>query len=115
MKTRPWRDIRGDIEADPVRRERLAQHKRAIDDVLALAQLRTHRTLTQQQVADALSVSQARISQIEHQEDIYLSTLREYVAGMGGELRITVVFPDESVELMPRSVQPSTADAERIA
>jgi hypothetical protein len=41
------------------------------------------------------------VSKIEHQEDIYLSTLREYVEAIGGELEIKVVFPDETVSLVP--------------
>ncbi len=64
-----------------------------------LTALRETRELTQSALAASVGVSQARISQIEHQDDLTLSTLEEYVRGLGGELRISVVFPDETVEL----------------
>jgi len=48
-------------------------------------------------LADALGVSQANISRIEHQDDVYLSTLRAYIEALGGELEITARFPDGEV------------------
>jgi hypothetical protein len=39
-------------------------------------------------------VSQAQVSRIENQADLYLSTLRSYIAAMGGELQLRAVFPD---------------------
>lgn len=50
--------------------------------------------LTQNQLAAALQVSQAQVSRIENQADLYLSTLRSYIAAMGGELQLRAVFPD---------------------
>jgi hypothetical protein len=46
------------------------------------------------QLAAALGVSQAQVSRIENQTDLYLSTLRSYVEAMGGELQLRAVFPD---------------------
>jgi hypothetical protein len=40
-----------------------------------------------------LQVNQAAISKLEHQSDMYVSTLRRFVAAMGGELRIVAHFP----------------------
>lgn len=59
-----------------------------------LSQLRHARRLTQVQLAAALGVSQAQISRIENQADLYLSTLRSYVEAMGGELQLRAAFPD---------------------
>ena len=59
-----------------------------------LSQLRHARRLTQNQLAAALGVSQAQVSRIENQADLYLSTLRSYVEAMGGELQLRAVFPD---------------------
>lgn len=56
--------------------------------------------MSQREMADALGVSQANASRIEHEEDIYLSTLRKYVAALGGHIEITVVFSDEKVSLV---------------
>ena len=88
------------INADPVRRARVEEHKRAILDALALAELRESRHVTQQEVAGALATSQANVSRIEHQDDLYLSTLSGYVAALGGRLEIAAVFPEQTVRLI---------------
>jgi transcriptional regulator with XRE-family HTH domain len=59
-----------------------------------LGQLRNARRLTQVQLAAILGVSQAQVSRVENQADLYLSTLRSYVRAMGGELELRAVFPD---------------------
>ena len=52
-------------------------------------------------MAETLGVTQAKISRIEHEEDLYLSTLRGYIMALGGELEIHAVFPDGKVALIP--------------
>jgi len=76
------------------------RHKRAIRDALALARLRESRSVTQEQMARALHVSQANVSRIEHGDDLYLSTLRSYISALGGRLEVNAVFPEETVELI---------------
>lgn len=100
-RTRKFAELAADARLDPVRSARIAEYRRAIEDALALAQLRGTAGMTQQSVADALEMSQANVSRIEHEEDLYLSTLRAYVAALGGELRLTAVFPDRTVDLSP--------------
>jgi len=43
--------------------------------------------LTQEQMAQILQIDQANVSRLEKRADLMLSTLRKYVAAMGGELR----------------------------
>lgn len=100
MKTRSWAEISAKDRADPAQAARIEEHKRAVRDALALADLRAQRGMTQEAVAGVLDVSQTHVSRIERQDDLYLSTLREYVAALGGELRVTAVFPDGTVELV---------------
>ena len=100
-KTKPFSELTAKIKADPARRARIATYKRAIEDALALADLRAQRGLTQTEVAASLGVTQANISRIEHEEDLYLSTLRGYLAALGAELEVNAVFPDEKVTLVP--------------
>jgi len=92
--------LRAPIRANPVRRARVEHYRRAITDALALAELREAKHVTQQQVAEALGVSQANVSRIEHQDDVYLSTLSNYVAALSGRLEVSAVFPDDSVALL---------------
>ncbi len=49
---------------------------------------------------DPLGVTQANISRIEHEEDLYLSTLRSYVEALGGRLEVNAVFADGVVSLV---------------
>ena len=75
--------------------------KQALEDALTLAEVRSRQNITQQEMAQTLGVTQANISRIEHEEDLYLSTLRGYVAALGGELEVNAVFPDGKVTLVP--------------
>ncbi len=99
-RTRPFADLLAKIEADPVRRARVGERKRAIEDALVLADLRSQAGVTQREMAQALNVSQSRVSKIEHAEDLYLSTLRNYVEALGSHLEINTVFGDQTVELV---------------
>jgi transcriptional regulator with XRE-family HTH domain len=70
--------------------------KKLSDYARSLGELRRARQMTQQQLAKAMQVSQAQISRVENQTDLYLSTLRSYIEAMGGELQIRVAFPGAS-------------------
>jgi DNA-binding XRE family transcriptional regulator len=59
-----------------------------------LAELRRARQMTQVQLAKALGVSQAQVSRLEHQADLYVSTFCSYVEAMGGTLDLAVIFGD---------------------
>lgn len=91
--TRPWREIRrGD--SDPDRKARIKELKRAMLDAMALAELREARAITQMEMAGRLGIHQGNVSRMEHRHDLYLSTLREYVAALGGDLELVARFPD---------------------
>ncbi|MEO8292764.1 MAG: XRE family transcriptional regulator [Actinomycetota bacterium] len=78
---------------------RVEDVKHAMRVALALAELREERGLIQQKLADHMRVTQANISRVEHQDDLYLSTLRGYVEALGGRLEIRAVFDDQAVDL----------------
>jgi predicted transcriptional regulator len=96
---RPWSEIRAEVEAKSGAREDIDAIKRAMDDVLRLAELRHELHLAQEELARALDVSQSNVSRIERAEDLYLSTLRGYVEALGGRLEINAVFPERTVSL----------------
>lgn len=87
------------VRSDPERAARVDVQKDAIHTALMLAGLRERHQFSQKDLADVLRVSQANVSRIERQQDLYLSTLRAYVEALGGELELAAVFPDERVEL----------------
>ena len=99
MKHHPISKLIDPILRDPERKARIDQLQRVMDDVIALTEARETQGLTQQQVASKLGVSQANISRIEHEEDLYLSTLREYVEALGGELQLKAVFEGQDIYL----------------
>ena len=95
-----FRKLSAPIDADPERRAEVDQYKRAISDMLQLAKLREARQMTQNQLAATLDVTQANVSRIEHEDDIYLSTLSGYVQALGGKLEVQAVFPDQTISIV---------------
>ena len=100
---RPFAELRAQVEAKPGARERIEARKRAMRDVLRLAELRADVGVTQVELAQTLNVTQSNVSRIEREEDVYLSTLESYVAALGGTLEINAIFPDRVVRLIAPS------------
>ena len=75
----------------------VAEHRRAMEDALALAELRNSRNVTQIQLAAQLGITQGNVSRLEARSEIYLSTLRSYIEALGGRLEIAAVFGNERV------------------
>ena len=94
---KPYSILREETDRDPSRRRRVDAMKRAYEDAERLTAPRKHRNLTQRDAADVLNVSQANVSRIEHEDDVYLSTLRACIEALGGELEINACFPDGDV------------------
>jgi DNA-binding XRE family transcriptional regulator len=61
-----------------------------------LAEMRTAAGLTQAELADALGVSQARVSKIEHGEISGIDVVRAYVAALGGSVDVVARLGDRS-------------------
>jgi DNA-binding XRE family transcriptional regulator len=77
------------------RREKIeAKAQQLIAEEMSLRSLRKARLLTQEKVAESLDIRQENVSRIEKRADLLISTLRDYVGSMGGELRLIVEFPD---------------------
>ena len=71
-----------------------ARAEELIAEEMTLRDLRKARDLTQERMAELLNVGQDNISRLESRADMLLSTLRSYVAAMGGSLDLIVRFPD---------------------
>jgi len=84
-------------ELSPDRRERIQKEaKRLREEYFTLRELRKARELTQAQLAEKLHINQVSIAKLEKRSDLLLSTLRNYVRGMGGELDLVVRFPGKA-------------------
>jgi hypothetical protein len=66
---------------------------------MPLHELRQAKALSQVKLAESLHVNQAAISKMEHRTDMYISTLRDYIQAMGGDLEIVAKFPEGSVKI----------------
>ncbi len=92
---KPWREVR---RGNPTSPESVALRD-AVGDAIALAEIRERRGLTQVDVARVMQTSQASVSKLERREDLYLSTLRDFVTALGGRLELSAVFPEGRMEI----------------
>lgn len=89
-----WETIRR-AKVPPDQEAAVAAGVRALRDALALKEIRQERGITQVELAARLGKSQGNVSELERRDDVYLSSLREYVEALGGHLEIAAVFDDE--------------------
>lgn len=66
---------------------------------MVLNELRQARATTQVELAKRLKVRQAAISKLERRAEMYVSTLRDVISALGGELEITARFPEGEVRI----------------
>jgi predicted XRE-type DNA-binding protein len=71
-----------------------ARFQELVAEELSLRDLRKARELTQERIAELLHMRQESVSRLEKRSDLLLSTLRNYIRAMGGELKLIVQFPD---------------------
>jgi DNA-binding XRE family transcriptional regulator len=79
----------------PARRKRV--EKRAaqlIAEEMTRQELRRALERTQVEVARKLGITQDGVSRLEQRTDVLLSTLRSYIAALGGRLSLIAEFPD---------------------
>ncbi len=80
----------------PARKKQIkARASELIAEEMMLRDIRKSRALTQEQVAKRLGGKQVYVSRLESRSDVKVSTLREYIQALGGELQLMVTFPEE--------------------
>lgn len=79
---------KGEQEKIKIRGEQL------IAEEMSLQELRKTIGKTQTAVAKRLKVGQDAVSKLETRSDMQVSTLREFVEAMGGELELVARFPN---------------------
>jgi DNA-binding XRE family transcriptional regulator len=63
---------------------------------LDLPEIRKNMDMTQQDMATALGISQPRVAKLEKGGDVQLSTLKNYLFALGGDLEVRAKFSDGS-------------------
>jgi transcriptional regulator with XRE-family HTH domain len=92
-----WREIRGTFS--PEQEAEIARRVKESAGVMTLNQLREARSLTQVNLAKVLNVNQGAVSRMEKRTDMYVSTLRNFIQALGGQLQVKAVFPEGEVEI----------------
>jgi transcriptional regulator with XRE-family HTH domain len=99
--TKSWREVRAEaVDKGRIDQERVAEQRARLEaEVRAhrLAEVRKAQGVSQKGIAEAMGVSQPRISKIERGDiaSSELGTLRSYVEALGGRLRVVADFGDE--------------------
>ena len=110
MPRKKFGDLRARLrERNPDDRN-VAAFKAEMERELTLAELRRALEFTQQQIAAFLDTNQSGVSRIEHQTDLFISTLRSYIEAMGGRLELRAIFPDGDVTI--RTLEEIEGDSE---
>ncbi len=81
----------------PERQARVKERTLELLYEMELSELRKALALTQTQLAETLKKKQASISKMEHQSDMFISTLREILNAMGANLKIIASFPEGDI------------------
>lgn len=71
----------------------------SVSPAVTLQELRKRRSISQEELAKVMRVSQASVSQTEQRDDILISTLRAVIGALGGKLVVKALFDDGAVEI----------------
>jgi transcriptional regulator with XRE-family HTH domain len=82
--------------------ESLSRAKTRAKEIMAemlLAEVRKAVGLTQEELAASLGIKQPTLSRLESQNDMQISTLRNLIEALGGQLEIVVHMPGGDIRL----------------
>ena len=108
---RPFSELTKDFT--PARRARVAAKAAALREAMTLEELRKARSLSQEEVAEALEVNQPAVAKLEKREDMHVSNLRRYIEALGGTLEITACFDKTTVVISNIGETPSVPSLDR--
>lgn len=98
MATKKWSEVRPGLVHGLGGEAAIAeahQRNQAHIDAHRLAERRTSLGLTQADVAERMSVTKSRVSQIERGEVSTVDVIARYVQAIGGHLQISAVFGND--------------------
>ncbi len=96
--TRSYQRLHEQVIARPGAVERLAELRKETLAEINLQEIRGVLKLSQTDLAEAMGITQSAVSQFERGDDILISTLDNYVQGLGASLRIAAVFQGDGGE-----------------
>jgi transcriptional regulator with XRE-family HTH domain len=84
------------MESEELQRAVKERAAEMIAEEMNLREVRRLRKLTQARLSKKLKIGQEGVSRIEKRSDLYISTLRNYVEGVGGKPKLVVELPDRA-------------------
>jgi len=97
IRSRPYGELRAKMS--PASKARAENRAKEMLAEMPLSEVRHAREMTQKQLAEILRINQASVSKLERRTDMYISTLRNVIEAMGGQLEITAVFRDGVIRI----------------
>lgn len=95
MARTKFSELRDQVLAQSGAPERLATKRAETLEEIHLYELRHAQAVSQAELAGRLEVTQGAVSNLEHAEDVRVSTLREYLEALGARLELVAVFEDD--------------------
>jgi len=98
MKTHKWSQIKKQRHTE----RKVRQIERKVENELFAEDLKEMRKLlnkTQEEIAEAVEMSQSQVSRMEGRKDHKLSTMRRLVQALGGELEVSARFGKTRIRL----------------
>jgi predicted transcriptional regulator len=98
MTVHTWQEIK----AKKFSAEQLQQIDDQVEQDLLEMDLRALREaagLTQEELAQRIAITQSQLSKLERREDHRISTVRRYVAALGGQMEIVAVVDGKRILL----------------
>ena len=90
-----WSDLRGKMIDRPRTAEASETARAEYEEEVRLYERRRTDALRQVEVAGWLDITQSTVSELEHAEDVRVSTLQDYLETIGARLELVAVFDDE--------------------
>jgi transcriptional regulator with XRE-family HTH domain len=90
---------------------RVAAKAAELREAMTLEELRKARSLSQEEVAAALTVNQPAVAKLEKRGDMHVSNLRRYIEALGGTLEITAHFDKITVVISTSEKNPNCGDS----
>lgn len=91
-----------DLKREKMSASRLAEIEAEVGQEVLEMNLSAVRELagkTQTELAETLGTTQPEVSRSERREDHLVSTLRQYIRALGGDLEVVARFGDKSIRL----------------
>lgn len=95
--SKPFRNLTDGMS--PERKKKIELQADELIREMEIGELRKALKITQEELAIALKMKQSSISRIEHQSDMFISTLRSILSAMGASLKIVASFPEGDVQI----------------